>query len=97
MTQPIIDGERIVAHRNADREEQRRRNREAGPNLAAMVDDLMKQFPGSKVMWGKDLITGFEVGKRPEDVDPDKVFRIPPGYNPTREVVETKRKKETKK
>lgn len=67
------------------REEQRQKNREAMPNLAALVDELRERFPGAKVMWGQDLVTGKEVGKR-DDEDPEKVFCIPEDYHPTRSV-----------
>lgn len=72
-------------------EEEKRKNREKAPNLAALVDELREQFPGMKLIWGQDLVTGVEIGKKDEP-DPDKVFTIPPDYYPTRPV-DTKRKR----
>lgn len=73
------------------REEQRRKNRAEMPNLAALVDELREKFPDAKLMWGKDLVTGKEVGKK-EEPDPDKVFVIPKDYFPGRRL-ETKKGK----
>lgn len=58
------------------REEQRKKNRELMPNLAALVDEFREQFPDAKLIWGKDMVTGHEVGKK-EEPDPDKVFVVP--------------------
>jgi hypothetical protein len=80
-----------VELRNRMREEERRKNREKMPNLAAVVDELRERFPGAKLIWGKDLVTGHEVGKL-EEPDPDKVFTIPKDYFPSTRV-ETKPKK----
>ena len=78
-------------YRKQQFEEEKRKNREKAPNLAALVDDLREQFPGMKLIYGKDLVTGAEVGKQ-EIPDPDKVFTVPPDYYPTRPV-DTKRKR----
>lgn len=71
-----------VELRNRMREEERRKNREKMPNLAAVVDEIRAKFPGAKLIWGKDLVTGHEVGKQ-EQIDPDKVFTIPKDYFPS--------------
>jgi 3-deoxy-D-manno-octulosonic-acid transferase len=60
------------------------------PNLAALVDEIREQFPDAKLIYGKDLVTGHEVGKQ-EVIDPDKVFTIPKDYFPSKPV-ETKRR-----
>jgi hypothetical protein len=39
------------------------RNRQAMPNVAAMIDEWREHFPTLKVIWAKDLVTGVEVGK----------------------------------
>lgn len=82
--------EAILRAREQMREEQRKKNREAAPNLAALVDEIREQFPGAKLMWGKDLVTGVEVGVREED--PDRTFVIPEGYEPCRTVDVKERK-----
>ena len=66
-----------------DREEQRRRNREAAPELAALLDEFKEQFPDAKLIWGKDYTTGAEFGKKPEN---ENVFTIPPNYFPTQQI-----------
>ena len=80
-----MNGDDAVALRQQMREEQRRKNREAAPNLAALVDEFREQFPDSKLIWGKDLVTGVELGKRDEP-DPDRVFVVPKDYYPSRSV-----------
>ena len=81
----------VMDVREQMREEQRRKNRERMPNLAALMDDLREQFPDCRLVWGKDLVTGHEVGKK-EEPDPDRVFVIPPDYHPSRPL-ETKKGK----
>ncbi len=71
-----------VELRNRMRDEERRKNREKMPNLAKVVDEIREKFPGAKLIWGKDLLTGHEVGKL-DPVDPDKVFTIPKDYFPS--------------
>ena len=78
-------------YRKQQFEEEKRTNREKAPNLAALVDELREQFPGMKLIYGKDLVTGAEVGKKDEP-DPSKVFTIPPDYYPTRPVSKKIRK-----
>lgn len=68
------------------------KNRELMPNVAKMVDEWREHFPGLKVVWAKDLVTGHEAGKR-RDPDPDKVFTIPEGYYPTQQIETKKGKK----
>jgi hypothetical protein len=80
MTSPSND---MIELRDKLREEQRQKNRALMPNLAALVDEFREQFPDSKLIWGKDLVTGHEVGKKPE-IDPDKVFTVPKDYYPSR-------------
>lgn len=81
-------------YRKQQFEEEKRKNREKAPNLAALVDDLRQQFPGMKLIWGRDEVTGVEVGKKDEP-DPDKVFTVPPDYHPTRPVDTTRRRGRT--
>lgn len=64
-----------------NRDEERRKNRERMPNLAAAIDEIREKFPDARLVWGKDLVTGHEVGTKDEP-DPDKVFQIPKGYEP---------------
>lgn len=80
-----ITGDDAVALREKMRDEQRKKNREIAPNLAALVDEFKAQFPDCKVIWGKDLVTGVELGKKDEP-DPDSVFVIPKDYYPSRSV-----------
>lgn len=80
-----MNGDDAVALREKIREEQRRKNREAAPNLAAMVDEFREVFPDAKLIWGKDLVTGVELGKKDEP-DPDRVFVVPKDYYPSRQV-----------
>ena len=82
MTSPSND---MIDYRDKLREEQRKKNRELMPNLAALVDEFREQFPDMKVIWGKDLVTGHEVGKK-EEPDPDKVFVVPKDYFPSRRI-----------
>lgn len=88
----MMSGDDATALRQQAREEQRRKNREQMPNLAALVDEIREAFPDARLLWGKDLVTGFEVGKK-EEPDPDKTFTIPKDYYPSREVNTTKRSK----
>lgn len=55
-----------------DREEQARRNREAMPNVAAILDEFREVFgPDCKLLYGKDRVTGHEVGTpSPRGVEP---------------------------
>ena len=46
-------------------EEQRKKNRAEFPDIAKMMDEINAQFPGSKLIWAKDLATGKEIGKKP--------------------------------
>ena len=88
----MMSGDDATALRQQAREEQRRKNREQMPNLAALVDEIREKFPGAKLLWGKDLVTGIEIGKK-EEPDPDKTFTIPKDYYPSRQVITTKRSK----
>lgn len=62
------------------REEQRRKNREEMPEIAKLMDKINAAFPGSKLIWAKDLLTGKEIGKKPIEKN---VFVIPDNYRPT--------------
>ena len=84
-----------VELRNRMRDEERRKNREKMPNLAKVVDEIRAKFPDAKLIWGKDLVTGHEVGKL-EEHDPDKVFTIPKDYFPSTPL-ETRAKKKGKR
>lgn len=70
------------------REEQRRKNREKMPSLAALMDEVREQFPDAKLIWGEDLGTGHTVGTKPVE---ENVFVIPKDYFPMA-TYETKRK-----
>lgn len=43
-------------------EEQKQRNRELMPNVAKVIDEWREVFPGLRVLYAKDLETGYEVG-----------------------------------
>lgn len=80
-----MSNEAVERYRREKHEAEKKKNREAAPNLAELVDELREQFPGMKLIYGQDLVTGVEVGKKPVE-DPDKVFIIPPDYYPSRQV-----------
>ena len=69
----------LLKARDSMREEQRRKNRELMPNLAALMDEIKEKFPDAKLVWGEDLVTGHKVGKKPEH---ENVFTIPKDYFP---------------
>lgn len=69
------------------REEQRRKNREEMPEVAKLMDEINEKFPGSKLIWAKDLLTGKEIGKKPVEKN---VFVIPDNYRPT-EVIDVRK------
>lgn len=75
--------------RQLDREEQKRKNREAAPALAALIDEVKAQFPDAKLIWGEDLTTGVTFGKKPEN---ENAFTIPPDYFPTQRIDTNKKK-----
>lgn len=79
-------------------EEQRKRNREQMPNVAAMLDEFRAANPGLefKVVWAKDIQTGVEVGKRDEP-KPEQVFVIPESYGQTKRVEDIPTWKQVKK
>jgi len=62
--------------------EQRKKNREAMPEVAKLMDKINARFPGSKLIWAKDLATGKEIGKKSK---PKSFFVIPQDYNPGKE------------
>lgn len=64
-------------------EEQRKKNREAMPEVAKLMDEINARFPGSKLVWAKDLATGKEMGKQ---TDLSNAFKVPPNYFPGKEV-----------
>jgi hypothetical protein len=69
----------LLKARESMREEQRRKNRELMPNLAALMDEIKEQFPDARLVWGEDLETGHTVGKKTEE---EYVFYIPKNYFP---------------
>ena len=71
----------LIEMKERMREEQRQKNRELMPNLAALVDEIKDQFPDAKLIWGEDLVTGHKVGKKPEN---ENVFVIPKDYYPSK-------------
>lgn len=79
----------LLKARESMREEQRRKNRELMPNLAALMDEVREQFPDAKLIWGEDLETGHVVGKKPEN---ENVFVIPKDYFPMAQYDTSKRK-----
>lgn len=84
--------EAILKAKQQMHDEQRKKNRELMPNLAALMDEVREQFPGAKLVWGEDLETGHSVGVK--DDDPEKTFKIPENYFPSR-IVSTKKKEKT--
>jgi len=82
----------LAAYRQQKFDEEKKKNRDAAPNLAALVDEIREQFPGAKLIWGKDEVTGVEIGTK-EVVDESKVFTIPHDYYPCRPVIIKGRKK----
>jgi hypothetical protein len=78
----MSDQHLLDAKRRA-REAEREKNRAEMPNLAALVDEMREQFPGAKLIWGEDLVTGKSVGVKPDE---SNGFDIPPNYFPMREV-----------
>jgi len=79
----------LLKARDSMREEQRRKNRELMPRLAALVDEVRQQFPDAKVIWGEDLVTGHKVGQKPEN---ENAFTIPKDYFPCATYDTNKRK-----
>jgi hypothetical protein len=65
------------------REEQKRKNREEMPEVAKLMDQINARFPGSKLIWAKDLTTGKEIGKKSEEKN---LFQIPANYSVQAEV-----------
>lgn len=77
--------EQAIEMRDRLRREKAEQNRKLMPNVAAIMDEFRKDFPDCKLLYGKDLVTGHEVGKQ-EVPDPEKVFVIPKDYFPSRSV-----------
>lgn len=69
--------------RDQIREEQKQKNREQMPAVAKLMDEVNARFPGSKLIWAKDLTTGKEIGKKS---DPKNIWVIPKDYKPQTEV-----------
>lgn len=69
-------------------EEQRKKNREAMPEVAKLMDEINAKFPGSKLIWAKDLATGKEIGKKSE---PKSFWVIPPDFKPAKETVNVRK------
>lgn len=82
--------EQLAALKAAQRAEERRKNREAMPGLAALMDDVREQFPDAKLIWGEDLTTGVTVGVKPEE---KHFFDIPKDYFPSQQIDTTKPRK----
>lgn len=63
------------------REEVAARNRELMPELSALMDEVRKQFPKARLIYGRDESTGYEVGTagadqvHAADLAPRKVSR----------------------
>lgn len=74
--------------------EKRQKNREDFPEIAKMMDEINARFPGSKLIWAKDLATGKEIGKKPVE---KSVFKIPPNYHPTEAIDVRKGRGKTKR
>jgi hypothetical protein len=68
--------------------EQRRKNREAMPEVAKLMDEINAKYPGSRLIWAKDLATGKEIGKKSE---PKSFFVIPPDFKPAKEVINVRK------
>ena len=49
------------------KEQQRQQNREQMPEIAKLMDQINARFPGSKLIWAKDLTTGKEIGKKSDE------------------------------
>jgi hypothetical protein len=69
-------------------EEQRKKNREAMPEVAKLMDEINAKFPGSKLIWAKDLATGKEIGKKSE---PKSFWVIPPDFKAPKEVINVRK------
>lgn len=87
-----VADESLAAYRKQKFDAEKQKNRDAAPNLAALVDEYREQFPGLKLIWGRDNITGVEIGVK-EEVDESKVFTIPADYFPCQAVSKKWRKK----
>jgi hypothetical protein len=59
------------------------------PTVAAIFDEFAAQFPGTKLLYGKQ---GAEEIDRREPVNPDCVFDIPANYHPMRQIERKERK-----
>jgi len=51
------------------KEQQRQQNREQMPEIAKLMDQINAKYPGSKLIWAKDLTTGKEIGKKTENAN----------------------------
>lgn len=51
------------------KEQQRQKNREEMPEIAKLMDQINAKYPGSKLIWAKDLTTGKEIGKKTENAN----------------------------
>ena len=70
------------------REEQKKKNREQMPEIAKLMDQVNARFPGSKLIWAKDLTTGKEIGKKTEEKN---LFQIPASYGQKSEVTNVRK------
>lgn len=61
-------------------------NRQLMPNVAAIIDEYREFFPGLKVIYAEDLVTGHSVGRKPEP-EPN-TYTIPEGFRPSRSMQE---------
>lgn len=75
--------EHLAALKAAQREDERRKNRESMPELAALMDEIREQFPDAKLIWGEDLTTGKTVGVKPDE---KHFFDIPKDYFPSQQI-----------
>jgi hypothetical protein len=70
------------------REEQKKKNREQMPEIAKLMDQVNARFPGSKLIWAKDLTTGKEIGKKSDEKN---LFQIPVNYGQKSEVTNVRK------
>jgi hypothetical protein len=70
------------------RDEQKKKNREQMPEIAKLMDQVNARFPGSKLIWAKDLTTGKEIGKKSDEKN---LFQIPASYGQKSEVTNVRK------
>lgn len=62
-------------------EEQRQHNRAQMPGLASLMDELNRQFPGCKLIYGEEIVGGERKTIGNKSHEPN-TFTIPHGYAP---------------